>query len=274
VAQRRGVGAATIACSPGAGGDGVELTVVDHIDVPELRLYCISDVHLGSPDCDEDLFLHDLEVIKNDDAARLILNGDLLQYDTKKSRGDVYRQKYPPGQQKRLMRQFLKPVKDRILGMVGGNHDEGRTDEDATPIQDIAEWLGVPYCEGEALFRIAVGSKRKNGKPAVYTLYCTHGWTGSRFIGGKALNLHRLSEIVLADVYVISHTHQQMAFPDSYYVPDLRNNNVMQVTRYYVNTGSYQRRGQYPIRKGLRPAVLGTPQIALSGAEKKVEVRL
>ena len=54
----------------------MELTVVNHIDVPDLRLYCISDVHLGSVDCDEELFAHDLEVIRQDDAARLILAGD------------------------------------------------------------------------------------------------------------------------------------------------------------------------------------------------------
>lgn len=93
------------------GGDTIELVVCEHVDAPECRLWGISDVHLGSPDCDEDLFLSDIAAIKDDPLARVILNGDLLQYDTKKSKGDVYRQMYPPGQQKRIMRDYLMPIK-------------------------------------------------------------------------------------------------------------------------------------------------------------------
>lgn len=255
------------------GGAKIELVVCNHVDAPECHLWGISDVHLGSPDCDEDLFLSDIAAIKDDPLARVILNGDLLQYDTKKSKGDVYRQKYPPGQQKRLMRDYLMPIKDKILGIIGGNHDELRTEEDATPILDIAEWLGVPYLEGQGLFKIPVG-RRLNKKPFVYTIYCTHGWTNSRLMGGKALNLHRLADIVLADVYMISHTHTPMVFPDSYYVPDLRNNKVDERTRYYVNTGSYQKRGRYPTINGLRPTALVRPIVLLNGAERKIEVRV
>ena len=251
----------------------LEMIVCDHVDVPELRLHGISDVHLGSSDCDEERFLALLQHINDDPAARIILNGDLLQYDTKGSVGDVYRQRYPPSQQKRLMREYLTPVKDKILGILGGNHDELRTQEDASPIQDIAEWLGVPYCAGEGLFKIPVG-KGKNGKPLVYTVYCTHGWSNARLVGGKANNLHRLSDIVLADIYMISHTHTPMAFPDTFYVPDLRNNKVDKRVRYYVNTGSFQKRGQYPKRKGMRPVALLNPIVLLNGRERHIEVRL
>ena len=122
--------------------------------------------------------------------------------------------------------------------------------------------------------KISVGSKKKNGKPAVYTVYATHGWSNGRLVGAKANNLHRLSDIVLADVYFISHTHTQIAFPDNYYVPDLYNNNMRLITRYYVNSGSYQGRGRYPKSKGMRPTVLGTPLVVLSGQEKKIEVRI
>jgi predicted phosphodiesterase len=220
------------------------------------------------------MFLEDIATIRDDPDARAILNGDLLQYDTKKSKGDVYRQKYPPGQQKRIMRDYLMPIKDKILGIIGGNHDEGRTEEDATPILDIAEWLGIPYLQGQGLFKLPVGRRPNNGKPIVYAIYATHGWTNSRLMGGKAINLHRLSDIVLADVYMIGHTHTPMAFPDSYYVPDLRNNKVDERTRYYVNMGSYQKRGMYPIRKGMRPVALVRPVVVLGGKQRKIEVRL
>jgi predicted phosphodiesterase len=244
-----------------------------HIPGDVCRLYGISDVHLGAPDCDEDLFRHDLEVIAKDEQARVVINGDILNYNIRKSKGDIYHEKYPPSIQKRLMREWLEPIKDKILVMVGGNHDEGRTDEDATPVQDIAEWLGVPYQSGEACLCIRVGRKR-NGKPAAYIVYLTHGWTSSRFIGGKALNLDRLKDIVLADVYMIAHTHSQHAHADTYFVPDPQNKRVTLMTRHFVNLGSYQKRGGYPIRRGLPAQVLGTPLVKLSGTEKHVIVEL
>ena len=250
------------------------MTVIPHIDVPLLRLYCIGDIHFGSPECDEELLERDIEAIRKDGQARVILNGDLLQMDLKKSKGDLYGQKYPPSKQKRLLRQKLQPIQDKILCMQGGNHDEGRSDEDATPIEDMAEYMGVPYTDGEMLLKLSVGAKKRNGKPAVYSIFAVHGWSNGRMVGSKANNLHRLSDIVLADVYFINHTHWQMAFPDTYMVPDLHNNNVMEMRRHYVNAGSYQGRGRYPKTKGMRPTVLGTPVVWLSGTEKRVGVNM
>ena len=71
------------------------------------------------------MFLEDIAAIRDDPDARVILNGDLLQYDTKKSKGDVYRQKYPPGQQKRGMYPIVKGMRPvalvRPVVVLGGN---------------------------------------------------------------------------------------------------------------------------------------------------------
>lgn len=251
----------------------MELTVCKHIPHDECRLYGIGDTHLGSSDCDEELLERDIATIAKDDAARVILVGDIFQYDTKTSKGDVYHQKYPPSQQKKRARSLFEPIAHKSLAAMGGNHDEGRTQEDATPVEDLCEWLGIPYCDTEMFLKIPVGQGR-NGKPCVYTLFATHGWTSSRTMGAKANALHNLRDIALADIYGIGHTHTMMAFPDTYYVPDLRNNNVLEVTMKFVNFGSYQKRGRYPKSKGLGPKVLGTPLIRLSGKERKVTVEI
>jgi DNA repair exonuclease SbcCD nuclease subunit len=252
----------------------MELTLAKHIPHDEAHLYGLCDTHYGSCDCDEELLERDIHIIHQDPAARAVLVGDLLQYDIRSSKGDVYHQKYPPSEQKKRFRHIIEPIADKIEAVIGGNHDEGRTQEDATPIEDICELLGIPYLRGEMLLKIPVGSKEKNGKPAVYTLYAIHGATSGRFIGSKANTLDRLKDIVLADIYGIAHTHTQHVHKDAYYVPDLRNNNVIEITRYYVNFGSYQRRGEYPKRKGLPAQVLGTPMIRLSGKEKRISVEI
>jgi hypothetical protein len=254
----------------------MELLVCPHIPGDEAHLYGLSDWQLGSPDADEDLLEHDIAVIERDPQARAILVGDLLDYVTRKSKGNVYHQIYPPSIQKKRAKELIAPIKDKVLAVIGGNHDEGRSEEDATPVRDICDVLGIAdrYQDTEMCLKISVGEKEKNGKPAVYTLYATHGWTNSRFMGGKALNLHRLHDVVLADIYGIAHTHSIMGFPDMYHVPDLRNNNVMEIRRLYVNFGGYQKRGQYPKSKGLPGQVLGTPLIKLDGKKKLAKVEI
>lgn len=247
--------------------------VVPHVDVHELHLYGMCDWHIGSPDCDEKLLHRDLDIIANDEAARIILLGDLMNNDLRNSHGDVYYQTMPPSQQKRKVIEMLQPLKDKILVIISGNH-EGRTQEDAGLMQDVADMLDVPFAREEVLIKIPVGHKKKNNKPVVYTGYFIHGHGGGRLIGSKALNLTRLKDIVLADLYGCGHTHTILAHKDTYYVPDLHNNNVLEMTRYYVNFGSYQRRGLYPARKGLPGQCLGTPVIRLSGCEKKITVEL
>ena len=83
-----------------------------------------------------------------------------------------------------------------------------------------------------------------------------------------------LKEIVCADIYGMGHTHKQHTHKDIFYIPDLHNNNVMERIRYFINFGSYQKRGMYPKRFAMTGQVNGTPMIRLSGTEMKVMVEL
>lgn len=253
----------------------MDLTICKHIDAPEVRLYGFSDWHIGSQDCDEELIKRDIMAVANDPHARCILMGDILQCDYKHSKGDIYYQKHPPSAQKKLAKEWLAPIRDKILSIQGGNHDEGRSEEDSQPIADIAEWLGVPYCMGETLLKIPVGRRKNNDKPFVYLFFGVHGWSNGRLWGSKVINLDRLKDLVpTADLFGLGHTHSQHAHKDTVYIPDLHNNNVIEKTRHFVNFGSYQKRGQYPTRKALPGQALGTPMIRLSGTKKKITVEI
>jgi len=250
----------------------LELTVIPHINVDYVNLYCLGDLHFGSEDCDEEYLEKVLREIERDKQARVILNGDLLQMDIESSVGSTYKQRYTPSEQRRGLRRKLAPISDKILAMQGGNHDEGRSKEDDSSVMDMADFLGVRYTRKEMLLKIPVGQKR-NGKPAVYTLYAAHGWGGGRTMGAVANKLIQLKNIVLADLYVISHTHKPLFFPKALYVPDLHNNNVRMVKMGLMNTGSFQMRGDYPVSKGMEPTILENPMVTLQGREKKIEVK-
>lgn len=254
------------------GGECLILTQVPYINGPYCHLYSFGDTHIGSVDCNEKLLLKDITAVSQDPFARVILNGDILQCDYKDSVGDVYNQKYPPSQQEEMAEQWFTPIKDKIIGVLDGNHDGGRTKEDNRPLRRISRHLGVPYLQDEGLFKFSIGARPTNGKPFVYTAYVVHGWSSGRTRGAKANVLDNLDKVVLADIYIVNHTHAIMSFPGAVYVPDLRNNKVEKMERHFINAGSWQERGHYPQRRAFAPQVLGTPQIIISGTEKRVNV--
>ena len=102
---------------------------------------------------------------KEDPLARVILNGDLLQNDLR-FQGRYLQAKISPSEQNESCAN-LEPIAKKILGMIGGNHDELRTQEDATPILDIANGSAC-HISKVRLFKIPVGA-RPNGKPYPYT---------------------------------------------------------------------------------------------------------
>ena len=231
----------------------------------------MGDIHTQCKCWAKEILQKDIDSIKQDPNARVILLGDILQFDLTSSVGNVYEQPKTPQQQKYIARDFLLPIKDKIIGAMSGNH-ENRTKESMNAIFDLCELLGIHFFDDEASFRIGVGKGNK-GKPLVYTFYGVHGTKGGS--PGNVLNgIIALSGITDADIYLMAHAHKPVLHHDVYFKTDLHNNNKMPVVRYYVGCGSYQGRDSYPVRYGMRPTVMGSPVVKLNGKIKDVEVTL
>ena len=113
-------------------------------DVKQLTLYPISDVHLGSMQCMERDFSSHLKMIGEQENAAIILAGDLIDNGIKTSKTDIYTELYTPREQKHLMIDYLRPVKDKIICAVRGNH-EYRTSREVSidVMEDICRELGI-----------------------------------------------------------------------------------------------------------------------------------
>lgn len=234
----------------------------------------LSDLHVADPNFDEQKFLRFCTWIQETPNAYVLLLGDLMNTATKNSVSDVYEDVMDPNQQLKYTRKLLEPIKDRVLAIVEGNHERRIKRETAINTTEVlAEMLGLFYSPRSVLLKVRVG-KNKHGKPVVYTIFGTHGLGGGRTWGNKANWLRRLGDIVLADVYVMGHVHQMIAFQDVYYIPDLRNNKVDEVKRTYVSSASFVRWGGYAEEKLLPPSKLGAPRIRLDGGKKDVHVSI
>lgn len=251
----------------------MELYCVPHIPLDYIDLILLSDTHCGCQNWAENLLKNDINAIANNPHARVLIAGDLFQMDLKGHKvGNVYKQKLSPSEQRDKMEEILTPIKDKIVGMCAGNHDE-RTQEDGTPVKDLCRFLGVHYFEDEICCQFSVGSKLVNGKPAVFSLYGLHGFAGGG-VGNIANRLMTLSNVADADIYFVGHSHQQIYFPVGWFRRDLYNHKMTPVTRHYIALGSYQGREKYPVTKAMVPKVLGSVTVRLSGKRKEIQVSL
>lgn len=250
-------------------------------DLDHLELIAISDIHPGSPQFDLDAFRKWIRWLQAAPNRFAILNGDLIDAATRNSKGDPYSATMSPGEEAKWICAELEPVKDRLLCCNTGNHEERIYRQDGVDMSElIADKLGIPYSGEGTLLKVAFGKRKstptdhKHG-PIIYAVYATHGSTASRRPGGKANRLEELGQIVVADVYIVGHTHQPICFANEIMLPDVRTNKISSMTRYFVNSGAFMRYGGYGERHGYTPSPPGAvPIVRLSGREKAVQVVL
>ena len=252
----------------------------------EVIIVPIGDVHYGSDLFSARHFNRELQIIADTPNMYVILVGDLLECVTKSSVGDVYSQVGSPQKQRDWMINKLMPIKDKIIGMVTGNH-EGRIYREVgfDISKDIAEALGVPYREEGILLKVSFGSgnERHEEKPYVYWIYATHGYGGARTSGAKAIKLERTATYIHADLYFMGHDHSVNVQKMVYLIPDPRSSydedgdmrigKIKEHTKILVKTNAFCKWGGYGERGGFAPSDLSTPCAILKGTNnKKIEV--
>lgn len=243
-----------------------------------LKIHPIADLHYGNPFCDEDRFRRKIIEIKNDPNSYIILVGDLCEAVLKASKGDVYSQEVNPQKQRDWVIIQLEAIKDKILGMTSGNHEDRVYKETGIDISlDIARALGCPYDPDGIFLKVSFGGGNSNHpeKPFTYWVYSTHGYGGARTKSAKAVKVERLATQIDADVYIMGHDHVVNSSPDVYLVPDARTAEdketgfmVGKVTAHrkeLVKASAYLKWGGYSRKLGFPPTDLVSPTIFLAG---------
>jgi len=231
----------------------------------------ISDVHLGSPECNEKYFMEVMEWAYDNKDVNLILNGDLLEASTRTSVGaGVYEQKQHAGSQLEKMLDILTPFADanRIIGITNGNHEDRIYQMSGVDITRLmANTLDVPYFKNGGFFKIKVG-------PHNYHMYFTHGASGALLPYTKIKKTYDLARFINVDLYGNGHVHDNQVHTQQYYSINNRSGQVEVQNRYFVITGHYLNWEGYAQMKSLVPSKQGTPKIKLHSDEKMIRVSL
>lgn len=246
-------------------------------DRPDIKLYPVADVHLGAIECMEEKWEKFREMILADPNAYLILAGDLITNGIRYAVGNPFLQVYRPREQKRLMVQHLEPLRDRILCMVGGNH-EYRTDKetDSSPAYDIASKLDLEdvYRDSIAFLKLQFGDSKSCGStnPA-YSFAVTHGFGSSIYTTNAAMRAERFGmSIDGIDAIIVGHIHKPQNFPVGKYLVDNRNERVsIKPFEVFVCT-SWMEGSEYAARKLLQPTVFSLNHMELKGKKKVIGI--
>ena len=245
----------------------------------QIEVHPLADLHIGDSNSDYKLIMERIEYIKNTPNAYCILDGDLMDTAIASSIGDTYGANLQPMEQLKQCVKIFDPIKDKILAVLSGNHENRIYKADGLDITSImCSQLGIPekYSETTALLFIRFGRNVTHGhnRPQLYTIYATHGSGGGRREGGKVNKLADLACIVDADIFVHAHTHLPLIFKNSFFRVSSSNSSVSQVEKLFVNTAAALNYGGYGDRQGYKPSSKAMPVIYLSGLRKDMWAKL
>jgi len=233
-------------------------------------------LHWGDPKTDEKLFKLFLKHIMSANNRYLVVNGDMINNAIKTSVSNVYNEKYPPGEQKYMLIELLRPVADRIICITPGNHEaRSLKDVDLDITKDIAYGIGVEdrYRENGAYCNIQFGKDRHHHHLS-YTGYITHGIGGGRSAGAPANILEKMPLMVEADFYIIAHVHKKLTFKNTYLKPNSIYSRLEQFERAFMVSPPWQDYGGYAQRKMYTPQSKGWIKLILNGKTKGMKIEI
>jgi predicted phosphodiesterase len=241
--------------------------IVREYDADVHYAYPVGDVHMGSGNFQDAKWQEWISYLAENESTSMLGTGDFLNCALKDSVSDVYEEVLSVREGKKKLRQDLRPLAEagRLDALCPGNHEARVTRATGDcPIEDVAEFLEVPYFAASAFVVYKVGD-------AKYTFYVRHG-SGSGRSSAQAGRLERAALIAVADVYVSGHTHRQQVIRGD--ILDVVDGVSTRRGQYYVSSGSFLSYEAYAAKNDLPPAALGVPRNRLDGTRKDIHASI
>lgn len=235
-----------------------------------LTIIPLGDIHYGAKECSQSSLDAALDRIKSEKNVLVYGMGDYLNCGTKFSVGaGNYDDKKIPEEQFNDMIDMLMPIKNKIIGLHSGNHEERiRELTSFDLIKEMSKRLGVPYLGYSSLTKVRVNSFN-------YTIFSTHGNSSGSTPGGQITSMMKLQPIANADLYLMGHTHGLSTVSSTYLDVNFKNKSIDEKVRHFCLTGhhvdwngSYGEKKNYPILKK------GFPRIRLYGDRQDIFVSI
>lgn len=107
-------------------------------DWTHANVYTLADLHIGDPHSIPAEVTRRVRQAENDPQGLVILNGDLMNTALRNSVSDVYGEMLSPMQQLHELIDLLRPIRDKIIGVTTGNHENRLYRNDGIDIMRLA----------------------------------------------------------------------------------------------------------------------------------------
>jgi len=241
------------------------LELIKHTLPNDHKIYLFSDLHIGSVLCYEKGLIKMIDQIKKEKNSYCIIGGDLAEAivvdDPRFSINSIKRKYFTPLDQYNYITDLLEPIKDKILGILWGNHDI-KISKYGNFVKDIVcKRLNVPYAGFTSKFIITTG-KAKNKKQI--KIFYSHGFGSVNSTNPdpitqiaamkKSVKTKLRSKAGDCEIMCMGHSHKLLvAEPTSklvlvddgkeikqMYTTDYNHGSLIpEDHRYYVNSGSF-----------------------------------
>lgn len=205
------------------------MRLISRVFQPEgdcIELVSISDLHYGSSNFLPKKAEKHRDYILADPDRVVVDMGDSTENALRSSPGSsVFRQTCPPSEQREWVREYYRPMADRVLGVVAGNHgDRGEKDADFIPDEMLSSFLDVPLVRWEAVIVLTVGDSRHGQQ---YTIYVRHAISQSSKPAQIMNAMFNKSRFVQGcDAYLFAHNHMFLATTLPFQIVDARHKKV------------------------------------------------
>lgn len=258
----------------------IKVSLPDH---DFIEVYAVSDLHWEDPQTNEKLFYEFIDYILEQPYRYVVLNGDLLNMALTMSVSDTYGEKYAPEDAVIRLAKVLEPLKERILAIGTGNHEDRvykHTGLDVT--RYLVKELAFPvdrYSPNSFMLFISFGrsesSRKQKIKHNVYSMFFHHGVGGGRTKGAKANMVVRMSDIAIADIYVVGHVHDPLITPSAIFMPNYQSSTMSLHKMYYMISNAWQNYGGYAQKFAFAPPITDMSYVTLNGiGSKKIKMHI
>jgi len=251
-------------------------------------LVLLGDLHLGAVNVDEDLVERVAQRLNGDNVGWVDLGDSIDAINMRDPRFDPRMLPewidladlvdIPKAQTERYKHYFGK-LGGNCLARLYGNHEatlQKHTERDIYASLNATMKLEKERALGYSGFIRLRFRQVSGGKVAntwTQTIYVSHGATGGKLAGAKALNLERLAIGWEADIYAVGHSHTKMVLQKMVAGLATRKNVIEERQKVFINVGAFMNGlTGYPERKGLYPQALGPIELLFFPSEKRITI--
>jgi predicted phosphodiesterase len=235
----------------------------------------IGDIHVGHRNAELKIFRNVLNYIQNHESVFWIGMGDyadaIVPQDERRFDFDaVDRRLLTPEEQYNFIYESFKPIADRCLGLLTGNHDDVLREKYYHDwVDELAFRLGVFYGGIASYIRLNFNCSKSC---RTLNFYLHHGYYTGRTKSGQINRLESMMASFEADVYAMGHVHE-LAFTTSQTLYYNRSMKEKEKLKYGILTGGFLRGYvedsiSYIEKRMLRPTRLGSAKITVKPFQK------